>query len=128
MSLARATGVFIGTDESTGVTIANNASSTGSEVTMLADDTSAGMMNLFLVFTGAGTTGTLDIYLNQRRVTGQSYEGPNPTISVKPISGTAKYPIGTFPVSRYMNARILNNGTGGNVTNVTLGYEIFKAS
>lgn len=128
MSIARTEGVFVGTDETTGVTIANNASSTGSEVTLFADNTTAGWLIVFLKFTSTVTAGTLDIWINNRRVTGQDYENVNPTITIKPINGTAKYILGVFPASRYMNVRVLNNGTGANATNVTVGFELFKST
>jgi hypothetical protein len=128
MALARSTGVFLGTDESTGVTIANNATTTGSEVDLLGDNTSVGDAWFYAVFTGAGTTGTLDLKFNPRRVSGQAYSKVNFEISIPPISGAQKIPLGKRPVSRYMNIEAKNNGTGGNLTNVTIGYELEKAS
>lgn len=128
MSQARATGVFLGTDETTGVTIANNASSAGSEVTIFSDDATSGWMIVYLKFTSTVTAGTLDVWINHRRVSGQSYKNVNASITIKPINGTALYILGVFPASRYMNGEVLNNGTGASATNVTLGYEVYKSA
>jgi hypothetical protein len=129
MTLARThTGVLLGTSESSGVTIANNATTTGSEVDVLGDDVSVGDMWLYAVFTGAGTTGTLDIKVNSIRTTGQVYSKVTFEISIAPISGTQKIPLGKRPVSRFMNCEAKNNGTGGNLTNVAILYELEKFS
>ena len=61
MAIAASDKVLIGTDETTGSTIANNATSTSSVTDLLADDASSGEAWLFVKFTGGGTTGTLDI-------------------------------------------------------------------
>lgn len=128
MSIARSTGALIGTDESTGDTIANNATDTGAEVDILGDNTSTGDLEIFLVFTSTVTAGTLDIKINSRRVTGQAYSKVSFERSVAPINGTQKIPLGTVRASRYMNAEIKNNGTGANATNVALLYALTKLS
>ena len=126
MTIARSTGVFIGTDDSTGSTIANNATTVGSEVDVLGGTNSMGEMNAFLCFTGSGTTGTVDVKINVTRTTGVVYSQAAFSYSFAPISGTQKIPLGRIAAGRYMNAEVKNNGTGGNITNVTVGYELFK--
>jgi len=129
MSVARSAGVFVGTDETTGVTIATTANSTSSEIDLLGNDTSEGWIQLYLKFTSTVTAGTMDVVLYPSRVTGQAYADSAPTVvSIAPINGTIKFYAGQFKVSRYMTAKVTNNATGANATNVTLGYELFKES
>lgn len=128
MAIARSTGAFIGTDESTGATIANNATEIGSEVDVLGDDASAGDLELFLVFTSTVIAGTVDVRINKRRVTGQAYQKTSFERSVAPINGTQKIPLGRVPASRYMSVDVRNNATGANATNVFVGYELTKLS
>lgn len=126
MGLTRSTGALIGTNESTGVTIANNGTEVGSEVDVLGDNASVGDLWLYLVFTSTVTAGTLDIKINARRVSGQAYSKTAFEISVPPINGTQKIPLGKRPASRYMSAEIKNNATGASATNVALLFELEK--
>lgn len=130
MSIARSTTAlaFLGTSESVGVTIANTATSSGAEVDVLGDDTSTGLLNLYLVFSSTVTAGSLDVTFNPRRLTGQAYKARSAQWSVAPISGTAKYFLGTVQAPRFGSADVLNNGTGANATNVAVLGELFKAS
>jgi hypothetical protein len=128
MSISRSTGSLIGTDESSGDSIANNATDTGGEVDVLGDNTSVGEIELYLVFTSTVTAGTLDVTINKRRVSGQAYAKLGPEISVAPINGTQKIPLGRRPAGRYMQASVKNNSTGASATNVALLYELFKGS
>jgi hypothetical protein len=128
MSIARSTGVFLGTDESTGVTIASGATSSGSEVDVLGDNASVGDINVYLVFTSTVTAGTLDVTVHSRRVTGQAYAARAAQFSVSPISGTQKLFLGSLAASRYMSGDVRNNATGANATNASLLFELFKAS
>jgi hypothetical protein len=127
MTIARSTGVFLGTDETTGITIANNATSTSSELDLLGDNASDGEIDLFLKFTSTVTAGTLDVTIYPSRLTTKTYPDEAPLIlSVVPINGTKSVFIGRFKVARFMNASVKNNATGANATNVLLGYELFK--
>ena len=128
MAIARSSGVLIGTSESSGDTITNTSTDSGSEVDVLGHDTSVGEAEFFLCATSTATTGTIDIYIDKQRVTGAGYAKLSPDLQITPINGTVKYPLGRRAVSRYMSARIKNNATGASLTNVTLGYELFKAS
>lgn len=127
MTVARSAGVLLGTDETTGVTIATTASTSSSEKDFLGDDTSDGEVNIFLKFTSTVTAGSVDVYLSGSRITGQNYtDVPQLIGSVAPINGTQKVYLGRFPISRYSVAKVTNAATGANATNVTLGYELFK--
>ncbi|MDE2468144.1 MAG: hypothetical protein KGL35_05245, partial [Bradyrhizobium sp.] len=73
-------------------------------------------------------TGTIDVYVDRQRVTGGAYANSSPIIQVTPKSGTVKYSLGRIAASRYMTGKVVNNGIGASLTNVTLGYELFKVS
>jgi|SRR5579859_5444064 len=129
MTVSRTTGVFIGTDETTGVTIANNATTTSSEIDILGNNTSEGWFMLYLKFTSTVTAGTLDVTLYSGRVTGQDYADQAPLVaSWAPINGTQKIQIGIFKATRFMVGAVKNNATGASATNVLLGYELFQES
>lgn len=129
MTVAQSTGVFIGTDETTGVTIANNATTTSSEIDLLGGTTSEGWINLFLKITSTVAVGSLDVKIYPSRVTGQAYSDQAPIVaSLVPTNGTQKFFCGQIKIGRYMTASVTNNATGANATNVTLGYELFKES
>lgn len=128
MSIARSTLALLGTSESSGATIANNATSSGSEVDVLGDDTSTGMLSLFLVFTSTVTAGSLDVTFNPIRLTTQAYKSRAAQWSVSPVSGTKKYFLGTVRASRYASADVLNNATGASATNVAVLAELTKVS
>ena len=129
MTVAESAGVFLGTDETTGVTIANNANTSSSEIDMLGGTTSEGWINYFLKFTSTVTAGTMDIKLMKSRVTGQAYTDQAAIVaSWAPINGTQKIGLGEFQIGRFMTANAANNATGASATNVTVGYEQFKES
>lgn len=129
MTIARSAGVFLGTDETTGVTIANNATSTSSEIDLLGNDTSEGRIRLYLKYTGTAAAGSIDVTLYPSRVTTKSYSAQQPLAgSPIPINGTESIFLGDFPVSRYMTVSVKNNAVGASLTNVLLGYELFKVS
>lgn len=129
MSISRTTGAFLGTSEGTGVTIANNATSTGSEIDLLGNNTSQGWIANYLDFTSTVTAGTLDIKQWSDRVTGQSYVNQAPLIaSWAPINGTQLIQIGIAQATRFMLVSATNNATGASATNVFVGYELFQQS
>jgi hypothetical protein len=123
MTVAYSAGVFLGTDETTGVTIANNATTTSSEIDMFGNNTSEGWIRLYIKFTSTVTAGTMDMQLYSSRVTGQPYADQAPVIgSYAPINGTQKIQVQDFKLTRFQNQATKNNATGANATNVTVGY------
>jgi hypothetical protein len=129
MSVARVSGFFLGSSVSSGVTIANNATSTGSEVDMFGNNTTEGWLFLYLYYTSTVAVGTLDVSLFQGQVSGSEAENQSPLVgSYTPINGSQQIYIGRFPASRYMIGQVKNNATGANATNVSLGYELFQES
>lgn len=130
MAIARSTTslAFLGTDETTGVSISNNAVSNGSEVDVLGDNASTGTLDLYLVFTSTVTAGSIDIRFNPRRVTGQSYQARSYQWSVAPINGTQKFYLGTLKANRYASVDANNNATGASATNVAVLGELTKVS
>lgn len=127
MSIARATGALVGTSESSGVTITNTSTATGSEVDVLGDSASTGTLHLWLIFTSTVTAGSLDVYLLPIRASGTTYDAIYPAFTRAPVNGTRKYYLGTVPATRYMSANIVNNATGASATNVSLLYELHRA-
>jgi hypothetical protein len=128
MTIARQAKVFLGTDETTGVSIASGGTGSGAEVDVLGDDTSLGEIDLYLVATCTVTTGSIDVTVNKRRVTGQVYSQPNPQHSFSPINGTIKYYLGRYSVERFMQVDVKNNGIGASLTNVFVGGTLSKVS
>lgn len=128
MAIARSTLALLGTDEATGVTITNNSTTNGSEVDILGNDTSAGTLNLYLVFTSTVTAGDVDVRFNSRRVTGQAYTARNYQWLVPPINGTQKFFLGSVSAPRFASVDVLNNATGASATNVSVLAELFKVS
>ena len=135
MAIARSTGAFIGTNTSTGDTIANNATDGGNgNVDLLGDNASTGEVEIYVCFTGAGSTGTLDITI----IPGwEATSGTPPAIEfarlakqyqISATSGTQKFYLCRLPASRFMAVQALNNGTGGNLTNVSVLYALTKYS
>ena len=89
MAIARSTGVFYGTDETTLATVTNNTNDTSqAEVDVLGDNTSAGDVEIYVVLTSTVTAGSFDYTINRRRVTGQAYRQPSVTRSIAPTNGT----------------------------------------
>lgn len=128
MAIARSTLALLGTDESTGSTVANNATGSGSEVDVLGDNASTGTLDLYLVFTSTVTAGSLDVTYSPRRVTGQAYTARQPQWSVTPANATKKYFLGTVRATRYAQVAVLNNATGASATNVAVLAELTKVT
>ncbi len=127
MTIARSTGAFVGTDESTLQAIANNATHTGTEVDVLGDDVSVGELWLYIVITSTVTVGAIDLRVNSRRVTGQAYQTVTYQRKISPTNGTQKIPLGKYQASRYMTVDVFNNATGASAS-VFVGYELEKLS
>lgn len=129
MTVARSLGVFIGTDDTTGVTITNNSTTTGSEIDLLGADTNEGHIRLFLRYTGTTAAGTINVTIYPSRVSGKPYADQAPVnASIVPINGTQYVFLGDWPISRFMTGKVLNNAIGTSLTNLTLGYELFVES
>lgn len=126
MSITRTSRIFIGTSESAGDTIANNATDTGVEQDILADDGRGGYAFFFAVFTSTVTAGTLDFNIILERITGQSYvDVPARTISIVPANATKKCFLCCTPVTRFGLVTVKNNATGANATNVFVGADVY---
>ncbi len=126
MALARTTGALVGTDESTLQSITAGATFAGSEVDVLGDNASLGEAWFYVVVTDAAIS-SIDVTINQRRVTGQNYQKLSSDVNVPTINGTQKVPLGKMPVSRFMQAQVKNND-GSNAVTVLIGYELEKVS
>lgn len=127
MSIARSTFAFVGTDETTGTAVANNATANGAEVDVLGNDTSVGDLELYAVITSTVAVGTIDVTINKRRLSGQAYNPVSAQYSVPPINGTIKRYLGRVKASRFMSADAFNNATGASAT-VAILAEAFKGS
>ena len=138
MAITRSTGALLGMDESTGVSAASNATiatsfantsgaNANNDVDVLSDNTSVGDLWLYAVITSTVTAGSLDITINNRRVSGQAYARTGISRSLAPTNGTQKIPMGKIPASRYMAASCLNNATGASAT-VAVLFELEKLS
>lgn len=127
MGIARSTGAFIGTDESTPASIANGASASSGEIDLLGDNASAGEVRVYAVVTSAVTTGSIDVSVASRRASGQAYTRRNPDFSLSPVNGTVKYDLGVMSVGRLVDVTATNNATGAGAS-VFVGYELVKYS
>ena len=124
MTTTRSTGALLGTDETTGVTIASGATGTGSQVDLLADNTSTGTVNLFLKWTAAATlVGDLKVTVKQSRVTGQPYTQEEFRIPVGFTGG--KKLLGKLQAGRYITVDV-ENLSSGSITNAAVLYELEK--
>ncbi len=118
-TFARTTNVLLGTDETTGATIANNATSSSSELD--AGNNSKIVGYPFAKWTSTVTAGSVDVSFPLSSVAGQSYtNGVSLNLSVAPINGTLKEPGISFAFDRFVTGSMLNNATGANITNALL--------
>jgi hypothetical protein len=131
VGIARSAGVFAGTDETTGVSLAAGTTTTYSEVDVLGDNTSAGEVEVFckVTFGTVAATAGLNIKVNKQRVIGGSYVEQSYSRSVTAVgSTTVRVPLGRMSASRYMSVTVQNTDASNGVTNLTVGYELFKVS
>ena len=126
MAITRSTGAFLGTDESTFQSISASTTANSAEKDLLGDNTSVGDIWLYLVVQGVAVS-SIDIKINNRRITGQVYAKDNFDINVPTINGTKKVPLGKFPAARLMEIDVRNND-GANAVSVFVGYELEKVS
>lgn len=120
------TGALIGTSESVLQSISAGATFAGLEVDVLGDDVSLGEAWFYLVVTDVAVA-SVDVTINQRRVSGQNYQKLASDVNVPTINGTQMVPLGKMPVSRYMQAQLKNND-GTNAVTAALLYELEKVS
>lgn len=119
MTITRTATVLLGTDETTGITVANNASSSSSEIDVGNNAKIVGYP--FFKSTSTVTAGTKDVSFAFSPVTGQAYtDNVSLNISSAPTNGTLKEPGVSFGMDRYVTGKALNNATGANLTNVLL--------
>jgi hypothetical protein len=126
MLITRSTGALVGTNETTLQNIVAGGTHTGSEVDVLADDASAGEMELYALV-AASAVSSVDIRFNKRRVTGQAYQQAAFSRNVATINGTVRVPLGRMSAARFMAADVRNNNGSASVT-VFVGYELTKVS
>jgi hypothetical protein len=133
MPITRSTGVLVGTDDTTGETVAAKATLNGSEIDVLGDNTSYGVINLFLSFTVPASryiTGKIKVSVEDGRISGQLYTDPDKQWSFRlhEAQGTRCYvSVGRIHVSRFMKA-IIQNFSSVELTNVSLLYTLEKTS
>lgn len=128
MAISRSFAFLLGTSSSVGDSITSGSTDSGVIKDVLGDDLSIGEAEFFLYATCTVTTGTIDIYIDKQPENSVNVQKLSPDFQISPINGTVKYPLGRQAVSRYMSARIFNNAIGANLTNVSLGYELFKGN
>jgi hypothetical protein len=128
MGIARTTVALVGTDETTGLTIASAATNPAVELDLLGDDTSTGILDLYLVATSTVTAGSIDITFNSRRLTGQPYKARAAQWTVSPVNGPLRLFLGSIRAPRFAQVDVLNNATGANLTNVSVLGDLTKFS
>lgn len=120
---------LVGTDETTGVSIASGSDSGAGVVQdLLGDNSSACRVIVYLVATCLATVGTLDVYLSQNRLNTTDYTPSSPQFQVTPTNGTFKKRLGALAPGRFLAGKVANNGTGVSATNVSLLTEVEKYS
>lgn len=131
MAIAITDVVALGTDESTGITIANNATSTSSELDVGGGANTLLEIEPMLKFTSTVTAGLVIVTIQPRRVTGGGDFGDaSPLVfSVAPINGTRRVWLGRFSAAwRYCTVACLNSATGANVTNLFINLKVARIS
>lgn len=129
MGVTTSQSVLLGTNETTGVTIANNTTTTSSETDCLASSTAEGWCFIYQKFTSTVAVGSMDTKLYPSRVASAPYLATAPIISsTVPINGTQSvYPF-YQQIDRLNTGAVTNNATGANLTNVLLAINVFIES
>lgn len=109
---------FIGTSESSGISLANGASSVSSTVDVLGANAD-GMMWLSVNATFPSSSGQLEVTLEPQRTNATDLRQAAVTIVITANSSTVNQEFGPFPIMRYDRIRVANNG-GGTFTNVAV--------
>lgn len=126
MAIARSTGALVGTSESSLQSISASATFNGAEVDLLGDNASLGEAWVYIVVTDSAVS-SIDVTINSRRVTGQSYKKLAADINVPTINGTQMVPLGKMPISRFLQVDVKNNDAS-NAVQCFVGYELEKFS
>lgn len=129
MAVARTAFVLIGTSESSGASIANNASSSSSETDLLGDDLSEGFVLLYQQFTSTVTTGSIDTKLTTSRVATKPYaSSASVDSSNAPINGTVNPKAVLLTADRLVTLTMTNNATTVTATGVLGAVNSYKES
>lgn len=134
MAIARSRGVLLGTSESSGVSLNNNATvytlsgSVTTDVDMLGDDLSLADVWLYAAFTSGAAAGTLDITFSSHRLAGQGYLKSQPDYQIPQTGAAQLVPLGKRPCNRYLAVSALNNNSGASITNLAILFELEKLS
>lgn len=132
MAVARSTKVFIGTDESTGSTIADTASETSSEIDLLGDNISAGFAHFYaskVSGTGTDASGLVIDIIPVRVTGGNAFDEQLPAANTKTYttaSGAEHIFLGTFLVPRFAKVTVTND-TGATL-DISVFAEVFDLS
>ena len=127
MAIARSTNALgVGTDETHLQSVSPSSTFSGTEVDMLGDNASLGEAWIYVVVSDSAVS-SIDVTINFRRVTGQSYKKLAADINVPTINGTQMVPLGKMPISRFMQVDVHNNDASNSVS-VFVGYELEKFS
>lgn len=135
MSDIRSIGALVGTNFSTGVSIATTVTTTGTVADILGDNASEGEVDLFLVYTfpnaapTAGGTIQVKCYPSWDLTNGANAAATNAPILYADVAvqnATHQVYIGTIRVSRFMTGVIINSATGQTITNAALLYQLTK--
>ena len=130
MTIARSTGAFFGTNESTLASLAAGVTTTAGEVDVLGSDAAVGEVEVYalVTFGTVAATAGVNLKVNKQRVTGAGYLQQNYSLSITAVaSTTVKVPLGRMSASRYMSVTAQNTDATNGVS-VFVGYELFKLS
>ncbi len=131
MTIARSRGALLGTNEGTGVTVAAGTTTVGAVTDVLGDDTSTGVVGLFVAFTppASGASVRLEVKLIGSRGAGTSYTelAADKVVATGGVTVNQRVYLGRFAISRYMAAEVRNAETA-DVTNVSVLFELEKTS
>lgn len=126
MAIARTAGALVGTNESSLQTVSASATFSGTEVDVLGDNSSLGEAWFYIVVTDIAVS-SIDVTINQRRLTGQAYKKLASDVNIPTINGTQMVPLGKMPVERFLQADVKNND-GSNSVQVAVLYTLEKVS
>lgn len=131
MAIAITDVVALGTDETTGVTISNNATTTSSELDIAGAADTIVEVDVYLKFTSTVTAGLIVVTIQPRRATGGGDFGDaSPLVfSAAPINGTRRVWLGRVSLNaRYCTVSALNSATGASATNVFINLKVARIS
>lgn len=120
MAISRSSFALFGTDETHLTSVAASTTTQGTEVDVLGDNGSLGEAWIYVVVTDVAVS-SINLTLNQRRLTGQNYQKLAADVNIPTINGTQMVPLGKMPVERFMQAVVQNNDASNAVTVAVLG-------